>query len=131
MGKILAQILSAKEPKKKDEQAKMARDNAVAALLSLAKCHPAQCPPDVKPWELVVSKLPLQEDYEEACKVHNIVADLVLAQHEGLLGPNAAHLGKILSALAEVYSQEHLCEKETDEKTRNIFQNLPQEMLCG
>merc|ERR1712187_926746 len=99
--------------------------------MGLAKNQPAQCPPDIPAFQMVVGKLPLQEDYEEACKVHAIIADLVLAQHEGLLGPNAGHLGKILSALAEVYKQEHLCEKETDEKVRKIFQMLPKDTLCG
>jgi hypothetical protein len=103
----------------------------VAALLALARGQAALCPPEVKPWQLVVSKLPLQEDYEEACKVHDIIVDLLISQDAGLLGPNGEHLGKILSALAEVYKQEHLCEKETDEKIRKVFQMIPQDKLIG
>jgi hypothetical protein len=125
----VAKIVGAKEPKKREEKAKVARDNAVAALLALAKGQANMCPPGIKPWEMVVSKLPLMEDYEEAAKVHKIVADLVLAQHGGLLGAQNEHLGKILSALAEVYSVEYLCEKDTDEKIRSIFKMLPPELL--
>ena len=33
-----------------------------------------------------VSKLPLKEDEDEATKVRAMIADLVLAQHAGLIG---------------------------------------------
>ena len=41
--------------------------------------------------------------------MHGVVADLVLEQHSGLLGPGQAYLGQILSALAEVYRQADTC----------------------
>merc|ERR1719382_1144844 len=42
----LAQIAGANPPKKRDSKAKVAYDNAVAALLMLAKDKSALCPPE-------------------------------------------------------------------------------------
>jgi hypothetical protein len=77
----LAMIVSGPAPKKRDEQGKMASDNAVAALLALARHASAQCPPDVPAWSLVVDKLPIQDDYEEGRGGVNVPRDLVLDQH--------------------------------------------------
>jgi hypothetical protein len=74
-------IVSGPAPKKRDEQGKMASDNAVAALLALARHASAQCPPDVPAWSLVVDKLPIQDDYEEGRGGVNVPRDLVLDQH--------------------------------------------------
>jgi len=52
-----------------------------------------------------------------------MVCDLLLAEHAGLVG-GGNHLGPILSALAEVYKQENICEPETDEKILKIFNGL-------
>eukprot|EP00928_Gymnodinium_smaydae_P031863 TRINITY_DN2324_c0_g1_i8.p1 TRINITY_DN2324_c0_g1~~TRINITY_DN2324_c0_g1_i8.p1 ORF type:complete len:1110 (-),score=359.38 TRINITY_DN2324_c0_g1_i8:251-3580(-) len=125
----LAQLVGGKAPKKRDDRAKVAVENAVAALLSLAKEKASLCPPAVQPWQLVVSKLPLSEDEDEAKKVHKVVVDLVLAQNAGLLGPDNAHLGKLLSAFAEIYKQESNSETETDEKIKKIFQSISQDQL--
>merc|ERR1712226_522057 len=125
----LAQIVGNNPPKKRDSKAKLSYENAVAALLMLAKDKGAMCPPEVQAWSLVLSRLPLKEDEDEAKKVHKVIADLVLAQNAGLLGPDGSHLGKVLSVLAEVYEQEELCEKETDTKIRTIFQNIPRDNL--
>ena len=51
-------------------------------------------PPNVPAWQLVVSKLPLKEDEDEATKVHAMIADLVLAQHAGLIGLLAGMTGR-------------------------------------
>jgi hypothetical protein len=127
--KALAQLLGGKPPKKKDDQGWVAQDNAVAALLALSR-HKAQCtPPDVPAWELIVSKLPLEADWDEAKKVHKSIVELVMQQDAGLLGPNAANLGKILSALAEMYKSEEISEKETDAIILQIFNAIPQEKL--
>merc|ERR1719210_3137856 len=88
----------------------------------------ALCPAEVQAWQLVVNRLPLKDDEEEARKVHESLADLVLAEHSGLCG---AHLGKVLSALAEVYRQEEVCAKETDAKVLQLFQRLPRESLTS
>jgi len=125
----LAQIVSSPAPKKRDEQAKMAMDNCVSALFALARHQSAHCPAEVPAWQLVVSKLPIKEDEEEAKKVHKAVADLLMAQHAGLVGPDQANLGKILSAFAEVYKQENLCTEETDGLILNIFKMLPRDNL--
>lgn len=129
-------VLSAPSAKKRadkesKERALIAQDNAVAALLILARDKAAQCPPEVQAWPLIVSKLPLKNDEEEAVKVHTILVDLVLAQHAGLLGPDRANLGKILSVLAEVYGSESLSNKETDEKILRIFRLLQREHLVA
>jgi len=127
--KRLAQIVSGPAPKKRDDNAKIARDNCVSALFALARDKPTLCPPEVPAWQLVVGKLPIKDDEDEAKKVHKGVAQLVLDQHAGLLGPDNAHIGKILSALAEVYKQENLCEKETDAAIVRIFQMMPRDNL--
>lgn len=125
----LAQILSGPAPKKRDESGKVAMDNCVSALLGLARHQAALCPLDVPAWQMVVGKLPLQDDEDEAKKVHKAVAELLLEQHAGLLGAEQAHLGKILSALAEVYKQENLCNEDTDAAILRIFQMLPRDNL--
>jgi len=124
--KQLAQIVNAPAPKKRKERQKIALENAVAALLMLARHQGVHCPPEVPAWELVVQKLPLKEDNAEAKVVHEAIVDLVIEQNPGLLGKDNAHLSKILSCLAEVYCQEEVCTKETDTKILQVFQNLPQ-----
>jgi len=116
-------------PKKKDESGKVAMDNCTSALFALARHQLPLCPPDVPAWQIVVNKLPIQEDEDEAKKVHKAVAELLLEQHAGLLGPDKAHLGKVLSALAEVYKQETLCDEETGALILRIFQMLPRDNL--
>jgi len=113
--------------KKKDEKAKVASDNAVSALVSLAGAHANSCPGNIMPWDLIVKKLPLKSDDEEAKKVHEIVVNLVLEQHAGLLGGD--NLGKTLSVLAEVYQQEDMATKETDANIKKIFQMIPADNL--
>jgi len=125
----LGKILQSPAPKKSDTQAKVAMDNCVQAMFMLAKEQTDKIPADVPAWSLVVSKLPLKEDEDEAKKIHNSVGQLLLAQHQGLLGPDNCHIGQVLSCLAEVYKQENLCTKETDELILRIFKMLPRENL--
>merc|ERR1712183_1160331 len=99
MGK---ETLSKPAPKKrKDDKAKIALDNAVAAMLSLAVNHPAACPPET--YKLIISKLPLKDDEEEAKKTHKQIADQILAQNAGLLGESSANLPDLLKFLAEIH----------------------------
>jgi len=128
----LAKIVSTQAPKKKSkkrEQTNVAMDNAVAALLTMARYHASSCPVEVPAWQLVVSKLPLKFDEDEGKQVHETIVDLVLEQHSGLLGQDNANLGSILSCLAEVYRSEELSNKTTDEKITRLFKNLPQDVL--
>jgi len=126
----LARVVGAPAPKKKDVFARSAVDNAVSALVSLAREKPALCPAEVDAWALVVGKLPLREDDDEAKKVHEAVADLVLQQHAGLLkGGDEARLGKIFSALAEVRGNRELCTETADTKIAQIFKLIPPAML--
>jgi hypothetical protein len=130
--RLLAQLVNTPAPKKKSkkgEQAQVAADNAVAALLTLVRYQAACCPPEVPAWQLVLSKLPLKKDEDEAKKVHENIVDLVLEQNSGLLGPDRANLGAILSCLAEVHRSEDLSSKQIDEKILKIFHHLPQEAL--
>eukprot|EP00406_Dinophysis_acuminata_P044477 CAMPEP_0179310970 /NCGR_PEP_ID=MMETSP0797-20121207/52443_1 /TAXON_ID=47934 /ORGANISM="Dinophysis acuminata, Strain DAEP01" /LENGTH=1117 /DNA_ID=CAMNT_0021020725 /DNA_START=60 /DNA_END=3413 /DNA_ORIENTATION=- len=127
--KVLATLVSGPAPKKRETSGKLAMDNCVSALLALARGKGEFCPPDVPAWQLIVNKLPLTTDEDEAKKVHRAVCTLVLEQHAGLLGPDHGHIGKILSALAEVYHQEELCNKETEADILRIFQHIPQEKL--
>jgi hypothetical protein len=125
----LAQLLGGKPPKKKDDQGWVAQDNAVAALLALTRHKAACCPGTIQPWQLIISKLPLESDWDEAKKLHKTLVELVMVQDQGLLGPNASHLGKVLSAFAEIHKNEDLVEKEVSEKILQIFKMIPQAKL--
>lgn len=126
----LAPIVGGPRPKKRDVKGKLAFDNAVAALFALAKEKPGFCPPDIKCWPLLLAKLPIRDDEDEAKKLHGKFVDLVLAQDQGLLGgPGRENLGPVLSVLAEVYHVEAICSKETEEKILKVFKLLPRDML--
>lgn len=128
----LAVILGGKGPGKRDTKGRLAVDNAVAAMLTLAKEKPSCCPPDIQAWQLVLSRLPLKSDEEEGQKVHQKLVDLVIAEHDGLLGgPGTPNLGKVLSVLAEVYRNEDICTKETDEKILLVFKRIPKDVLMS
>jgi len=128
--RILTQIVSGPRPKKRDEKAKLAFDNAVAGLLTLAVEKSEHCPAELQgAWPAIIAKLPIRDDEDEAKKVHDKVADLVLAQHKGILGPDTANLGPVLAILAEVFHVENICKKETEEKILKIFKLLPQDVL--
>lgn len=129
--KALAKLLSAPKPKKREEKAKVAMDNAVAAMLSMLKDKGQLCPPDLQAWDLALSKLPIKDDCEEAKKVHEKVIDMVLQQNQGLLGAENRNLGKVLSILAEIYKQEEICSKECDDKILKIFKGIPQNVLVS
>merc|ERR1712176_620977 len=78
----LAKIVSGKLPKKRDEVAKLRFDNAVAALLNLAKEKAALCPADVPaPSGLVLQHLPIRQDAPESQKVNASLTGMVLAQN--------------------------------------------------
>jgi len=125
----LAQVAAGSEPKKREEKAKMAMDNAVAALLSLAVHQANLCPQEVPVWTIIVGRLPMRADVEEAQKVHKKVVELLLESHQGLLGADAQHLQKILSALAEVYADEELSTKDTDKKILQVFRGMSREQV--
>merc|ERR1711904_537813 len=126
----LGQWISLKKaPKKKDNRGRAALDNAVAALLRLAVHQPGSCPPGLDAWTMVLSKLPLREDEEEAKKVHKMVAGLILQEHQGILGKDNANLGKLLSILAEVHKVEAICDQDCDAEIANIFRKLPRAVL--
>lgn len=120
----IAKLLAGKPPKKKDDEGNCAMDNAVAALFSLARNMSAQCPPDVAAFPLVLSKLPLKADFEEAKKVHTLVCMLLQQQHPGLVGANQENVPKILSILADIYKQEETSEPKIDEEILKIFKAL-------
>eukprot|EP00931_Biecheleriopsis_adriatica_P043158 TRINITY_DN24680_c0_g3_i1.p1 TRINITY_DN24680_c0_g3~~TRINITY_DN24680_c0_g3_i1.p1 ORF type:complete len:1101 (-),score=285.62 TRINITY_DN24680_c0_g3_i1:18-3320(-) len=121
----LAQIVSAARPKKRDEKAKTAYDNAVGALLSMAIVHQKQCPPEIQTWNLILARLPLRDDEEEAKIVHEKLVDQVMAQNADLLGPQNGNLAPVLSILAEVYKTESICNKSSDEKILKVFKMIP------
>jgi len=126
----LARVVSAPAPTKTDHSGRAAVDNAVSALVSLGREKPTLCPPEVDVWGLVVSKLPLREDDDEAQKVHEAIADMMLQQHAGLLkGGEEDRLGRILSALAEVRGNDELCTESADAKIAQIFKLISPSML--
>jgi len=125
----LAQILTGPKPKKRDKKGKLAWDNAIAALFTLAKEKSALCPPEFKAWPLVLAKLPLRDDEEEAKKTHEKLVDLVIAQNPELLGPDRSNLGATLSVMAEVYHVDSMCNKDTEAKILQVFKLLPRDLL--
>lgn len=125
----IAKIVASKPPKRNDGEANCAMDNAVAALFSLARNMINQCPPDVNAFSLVLSRLPLKHDLEEAKKVHTLVCQLLQQQHGGLLGANQENVPKILSILADIYKQEENSDDKIDAQILAIFKALPQSVL--
>eukprot|EP00746_Dinoflagellata_sp_MGD_P117341 gnl/MRDRNA2_/MRDRNA2_53179_c0_seq1.p1 gnl/MRDRNA2_/MRDRNA2_53179_c0~~gnl/MRDRNA2_/MRDRNA2_53179_c0_seq1.p1 ORF type:complete len:1113 (-),score=329.99 gnl/MRDRNA2_/MRDRNA2_53179_c0_seq1:538-3876(-) len=127
----LANLLSTqkKGAKKKDLMAKMALDNATAALVRLSQYQAAACPAGMDSWGLALAKCPLRQDEEEGKKTHKILVELVLQQHAGILGPNNAHLGKLLSIFAEVHSVAEISDNECDAGIEKIFKMLPQDLI--
>jgi len=128
--KKLAQILTSKPPKKREDKANLAMDNAVAAMFSLGRNMSAQCPPEINPFALFLAKLPLKNDLEEAKKVHKLLCETLMAQNVGLIGANQENLGKILSVLAEIHKQEDVSNDEIDVLITNIFKAMPKEMIA-
>jgi hypothetical protein len=127
--KRIAQIVGGKQPKKRDEEARNAMDNAIAALFALARNMPQQCPPDVNAFGLFLSRLPMRADVEEAKKVHKLLADLLQQQHAGLIGANQENLGRMLSILAEIHQQEDISNDELDAQILQIFKALPMDVI--
>jgi len=126
----LVQIVGGAKPKKRDDKGKLALDNAVAALLTLAVEKPNHCPPETQVWPTIITRLPLRDDLEEAKKMHEKLVDLVVEQHPGLLGgPERAHLGLVLSVLAEIHHMENICNKATEEKILKVFKLIPRDTL--
>lgn len=115
--------------KKKDLKAKMAVDNAAAALIRLAQHQASSIPSGIDLWGLALSKFPLRDDADEGKKMHKLLVDLVLQQHPGALGPNNANLGRLLSIFAEVHALEAISDKECDINIEKVFKMLPQEVL--
>eukprot|EP00427_Karlodinium_veneficum_P011921 CAMPEP_0169096962 /NCGR_PEP_ID=MMETSP1015-20121227/19272_1 /TAXON_ID=342587 /ORGANISM="Karlodinium micrum, Strain CCMP2283" /LENGTH=1123 /DNA_ID=CAMNT_0009157749 /DNA_START=60 /DNA_END=3431 /DNA_ORIENTATION=+ len=127
----LAQVVGGPAPKKRDDSAKIAMDNAVAALFTLGFEKAHCCPPEVNAFAIALQRMPLKEDTEEAKKVHKKLVDNLMAQHAGLVGANQANLGRILSILIEVYKQENTSNKELDALILQVFKTLPPQVLQG
>jgi hypothetical protein len=124
----VAQVVTGPNPKKKDDSAKIAMDNAVAALFTLAFEQGDSCPQEVDAFFFALKRMPLKEDWEEAKKVHKKLATNLMAQHAGLIGANKKNLGQVLSVLIEVYKQENISEKELDDQIAVIFKQLGQNL---
>jgi len=122
----LAQIVGGARPKKRLLRALTAYDNAVGALTSLAIGAFGQCPPEVQAWSLIISKLPLRDDWEEAQVVHGKIVDQVAAQNQNLLGANNANLGPVLVIFAEIHQTQGICNQATDDKILQVFKMIPQ-----
>jgi hypothetical protein len=118
----LASILGQPAPKKrKDEKAKVAMDNAVAAMLSLAINQADKVPPGA--FAMVLSKLPMKGDEEEAKKVHKSLLEQIGKQNANLCGAQE-NLVHIVRVCAEVHKQENICDKETDAMITAFFKQL-------
>lgn len=127
----LCAALGQKAPKKKDLRAKMAVDNAAAALVRLAQHQASSIPAGVDVWGMALAKFPLKDDADEGKKTHKILVDLVLQQHPGALGPNTGNLGRLLSIFAELHAVEAISDKECDAGIEKVFKMLPQDVLKG
>jgi hypothetical protein len=127
--KGVAQVVAGKAAKKREESAKCAMDNAVAALFALARNMPQQCPPDINAMGLVLSKLPLKADLEEAKKVHKLLVQLLQQELAGLIGASQENLGKILSIMAEIHKQDDCSDEEIDAMILTVFKAIPAAVL--
>jgi len=125
----LAKVVGGPAPKKRDDSAKLAMENAVAALFTLGFEKPNSCPQEVNAFALALQRMPLKDDFDEAKKVHKKLVDNLMAQHPGLVGANQANLGKILSILIEIYKQENTSTKELDAQIEQVFKSLPSQVL--
>jgi len=125
----LATVVGGPAPKKREDSAKVAMDNAVAALFTLGFEKPNSCPQEVNVFGIALQRMPLKDDWEEAKKVHEKLVKNLMAQHPGLLGNNQANLGKILSILIEVYKHDNTSKKEIDDAILQVFKNLPAQVL--
>jgi hypothetical protein len=98
----------------------------VSALGLLLRHHRATVPSaaDVAVWGQWLGYLPLKTDEEEAQKVHEFLVVLIQEQHAECLGPDYAHLPKILGILSDVYGNEELLTKETTEKIHSVVKTL-------
>lgn len=123
--KMLGQWLVQKAPKKRDEKARSAVDNAVAAMLQLSVHHGDVKPADVDSWALILDKMPLKSDQEEGKKCHKLIVQLLVQEHQQLLGPDNRNLGKIMSCMAEIHNNEGLSDKELDSQIEQVFKKLP------
>jgi len=101
--KRLAQVITTAKVGRgrRNEKARIALDNAVAAMVTLAIDKAAQCPAEVNAWAIILSQLPMREDEDEAKKVHAKIVDLMAAEHVGLLGAKA-HLAIPVVALGHL-----------------------------
>lgn len=126
---MLAQCLMQKPPKKRDEQAKAALDNVVAAMMQLCVHHAAAKPDTLDAWSLVLDKMPLKSDREEAKKAHKLLVQLLMAENPHLLGVNNSNLGRVLCTMAEIHASEALSDKELDGQIEAVFRKLPDGVL--
>eukprot|EP00929_Paragymnodinium_shiwhaense_P000928 TRINITY_DN101124_c0_g1_i1.p1 TRINITY_DN101124_c0_g1~~TRINITY_DN101124_c0_g1_i1.p1 ORF type:complete len:1114 (+),score=426.29 TRINITY_DN101124_c0_g1_i1:133-3474(+) len=125
--RALAQIMAAPAPKKRDSKGKVALDNVIAAMLSLARHQSDACPPEVQAWNMVVEKLPLREDEEEARECHTSLVQCIIAQHPGIVAGD--NLGKALAVLAEIHENESLSKEELDKEIVKIFKTINPDIL--
>lgn len=126
----LSQLVSSKKPKKTDDKAKLSFDNAVAALLRLAKEHPGQSP--MPAWQQVafaLNKMPLRQDEDESKKMNAMLVQMLESQNPVLLGDANANLPRILAVLAEIHHDEAICEKETEAKIKQLLKALPIDII--
>jgi hypothetical protein len=122
---MIGQWLLQKAPKKRDEKARAAVDNAVAAMMQLCAFHWDVKPPELDAWALVLDKMPLKSDQEEGKKCHKLMVQMLLAENAPLLGPDNRNLGKIMSCMAEIHNNEGLSDKELDGQIEQVFKKLP------
>merc|ERR1711998_540679 len=104
--KVVAETDAKKKKRKKDLEACNAYDNFVSALFFLLKHQKQHCKDPVAAWNLVLSKLPLKHDEDEARKVAKAMIEMLKAQNADLLGPNNANFGKVLGVMSELHKSD-------------------------
>merc|ERR1712216_785060 len=95
-------------------------DNAVAAMLSLAINHGDKVPQTA--FALVLNKLPMKGDEEEAKKVHKSILAQIDLNNKQLFAQE--NLAQIVKVCAEIHKQENICDKETDGMITAFFKKL-------
>lgn len=86
---------------KHEQQA--ATDNAVAALGDIIRYHGAKLNDCASYINLWLKNLPLKEDETEGRRVHKSLMELIIANHQGILGVDNCNMGQLAKIFITVY----------------------------
>lgn len=118
-------------PNALDKENRDATENAISGLLSIVSTQAAHLGAALQDHaNLVVQKLPLVSDDEEAQKVHKAVVTMLESDACVFWGTNKSNVPQLVKVMAAIYKT-HLSENDTDAAIRQListkigFSNLP------